>query len=114
MPEEHRELLQIGSLSFGGLTLEIYEGSGGHLYGEMVFLCREPLILFTGDIYVNVKGLTKERSEFNSLAPYLMTSVNVNSEYAKEMRKAVFELIPEGKECMICGGHGSIETITKQ
>lgn len=114
VPEEHRELLQIGSLSFGGLTLEIYEGSGGHLYGEMVFLCREPLILFTGDIYVNVKGLTKERSEFNSLAPYLMTSVNVNSEYAKEMRKAVFELIPEGKECMICGGHGSIETITKQ
>jgi amino acid-binding ACT domain protein len=62
---------------------------------------------------VNVKGLTKERSEFNSLAPYLMTSVNVNSEFAKEMRKAVFELIPEGQESMICSGHGSIETITK-
>lgn len=113
VPEEHRELLQIGSLSFSDITLEIYEGSGGHLYGEMVFLCRDPLLLFTGDIYVNVKGLTKERSEFNSLAPYLMTSVNVNSEYAKEMRKAVLELIPEGKECMICSGHGSVETITK-
>ncbi|WP_400260389.1 MBL fold metallo-hydrolase [Candidatus Methanomassiliicoccus intestinalis] len=112
--KEHRELLQIGTFTFADLSLEIYEGSGGHLYGEMVFLCREPWLLFTGDIYINVKGLTKERSEFNSLAPYLMTSVNVNSQYAKEMRKAVFELLPEKQRCLICSGHGAVEIINDQ
>lgn len=113
VPREHEDLMQIGTVSFGGIELEVYEGSGGHVYGEMVFLCREHKLIFTGDIYVNIEGLSEERAEFNSLAPYLMTSVNSNSVYAVNMRAAVFRLIDgAGREGFrIFGGHGSVRTL---
>lgn len=111
VPKEHRELLLIGALRFDDLELEVFEGSGGHLYGEMVFLCRKHRMIFTGDIYVNIEGFSEDRAEFNSLAPYLMTSVNTNSEYAKNMRKAVFDLLSATGQSgfYICGGHGAVE-----
>ncbi|MGI6553866.1 MAG: hypothetical protein ACOX2P_00270 [Bacillota bacterium] len=71
-PKEHNSLIPINNLSIGDLDFTILEGSGGHLYGEMIYLCRESGILFTGDILVNISGFSKERAEFNSLAPYLM------------------------------------------
>ena len=85
--KEHSSLIPIGSLEIGDLNFIILEGSGGHLYGEMIYACREAGILFTGDILVNISGFSKERAEFNSLAPYLMKSVNVDSEKAREMRR---------------------------
>lgn len=83
------------------------------MYGEMIYLCRESGILFTGDILVNISGFSKERAEFNSLAPYLMKSVNVNSEKARDMREQVTSLAKNiskdnMKPCIICGGHGPI------
>lgn len=107
-PKEHEDLIYISTVSFGDINLEMYEGSGGHLYGEVVFLCKEQKCIFTGDIYVNVKGFSDERREFNSIAPYLMTSVDVNPVRAKEMRKRVLELITSlGKDgFIIYGGHG--------
>lgn len=113
VPEEHEELLRIDTVDFGGIELEIYEGSGGHLFGEMVFLCRKYRLVFTGDIYVNIDGLSEERAEFNSLAPYLMTSVNTNSGYASNMRSEVFKLIDgAGREGFrIFGGHGAVKTL---
>ena len=36
-------------------------------------ICDELKIIFSGDIFVNVKGFTKEQKEFNQLAPFLMT-----------------------------------------
>ena len=110
-PKEHSSLIPIGSLEIGDLNFIILEGSGGHLYGEMIYACREAGILFTGDILVNISGFSKERAEFNSLAPYLMKSVNVDSEKAREMRRQVMTLAEEiakenMKPCIICGGHG--------
>lgn len=112
-PREHEDLLHIGTVTFGGLELEVYEGSGGHVYGEMVFLCRKHRLIFTGDIYVNIEGLSEERAEFNSLAPYLMTSVNANSGYAANMRGEIFKLIESvGSDGFrIFGGHGSVKTL---
>ena len=115
-PKEHRELLKIGSFNIGELEFEVLEGSGGHLYGEMVFVCRKFGIAFTGDILVNIKGFTPERAEFNSLAPFLMQSVNIDSQKAKEMRDSVISLVKEigeqnGKPCIICGGHGPVSVL---
>lgn len=115
-PEEHENLLEIGKFSFAGLDFTIYEGSGGHLYGEMVFVCREKGIAFTGDLLVNISGFSAERAEFNSLAPYLMTSVNIDSRKATEMRNEIIRLADDigsknQKPFIICGGHGPISII---
>lgn len=115
-PEEHRDLLRIGGFSVGGLEFEVLEGSGGHVYGEMVFVCRKYGIFFTGDILVNISGFSPERAEFNSLAPYLMRSVNSDSKKATEMRKQVMDLAEElgknnRKPSIICGGHGPLSII---
>jgi len=115
-PEEHKDLLQIGKFTVGDLEFEVYEGSGGHVSGEMVFVCRKYGITFTGDILVNISGFTPQRAEFNSLAPYLMRSVNSDSVKATEMRKQVTSLAEEignsnQKPCIICGGHGPISVI---
>ncbi|WP_312645090.1 MBL fold metallo-hydrolase [Hydrogenoanaerobacterium sp.] len=110
-PEEHEDLLKIGAFTVGDLDFEVFEGSGGHLYGEMIFLCRAHSLIFTGDNLVNISGFSFERAEFNSLAPYLMTSVNVDSKRATAMRRQVISLIEQteqqtGSSCLILGGHG--------
>ncbi len=115
-PLEHHSLLTIGSMIIGDIDFTILEGSGGHLYGEMVYVSREAGIVFTGDILVNINGFSHERAEFNSLAPYLMKSVNVSSKKAKEMRHQVMALIREitdqnRKPCLICGGHGPVSEL---
>jgi glyoxylase-like metal-dependent hydrolase (beta-lactamase superfamily II) len=112
-PQEHDDMLHIGEFSFAGLDFEVFEGSGGHLDGEMIFACRKYGILFTGDNLVNISGFSEEMSEFNSLAPYLMRSVNIDSQKATEVRKQINELIEAihkdlQKPVMICGGHGPV------
>jgi len=109
-------LIPIGTMKIGDLNFTIIEGSGGHLYGEMIYVCKEAGIVFTGDILVNINGFSKERAEFNSLAPYLMKSVNVNSQKAKMMRQQAMALIQSiseanGKPCFICGGHGPLSQL---
>lgn len=52
---------------------------------------------------VNPKGYTDEQREFNGLAPYLMTSVNMNSKLAKEERIELTKYI-ENKDVLV--GHG--------
>lgn len=116
-PEEHSDLLHIGDFSIANLQFEVLEGSGGHLYGEEIFVCRKSGIAFTGDNLVNISGFSKERSEFNSLAPYLMRSVNVDSSKATEMRNQIVRLIEDigntnRKPCIICGGHGPISILS--
>lgn len=112
-PENHPDLIPIGVFRIGDLEFAALEGSGGHIDGEMVFVCREHGLVITGDILVNITGFSSERAEFNSLAPYLMRSVNVNSEKATEMRRQVIRLIEEiqdtqQKPCLVCGGHGPL------
>ncbi|MDR2866812.1 MAG: MBL fold metallo-hydrolase [Methanomassiliicoccaceae archaeon] len=112
VPEEHEDMIKIDTIRFGDISFDVYEGSGGHLRGETVFFSEEPRILFTGDVYINVNGLTGRRAEFVALAPYLMTSVNVNSARAKNMRDALKGLLDKSdKECLVCSGHGSVEVL---
>ena len=79
----------IGSLDFGRWRFELYEGPGGHVRGETVIVCEELRLVFTGDIYVNIKGFSDEQREFNSLAPFLMTGVEADPPLSKKCREAL-------------------------
>jgi len=86
----------------------------------MIFLARDPGLIFTGDCLVNLKDMSRERAEYNKLADFLMTSVNVNSAIAREQRRALLEMIGEcdteleahGKRMLVCGGHGPVSIVT--
>ncbi len=115
-PEEHEDFLKIGSLRAGELDFEILESSGGHLKGEMIYLSREHGIIFTGDLLINISGFSPEIAEFNSFAPYLMKSVNIDSKRASEMRKEIIRLAGEisaenNRPCIICCGHGPVSEL---
>jgi glyoxylase-like metal-dependent hydrolase (beta-lactamase superfamily II)/uncharacterized protein with ACT and thioredoxin-like domain len=106
----------IARFQIGDLNFEALEGLGGHMHGELFYLCPEVGLLFPQDAVINFKSLSPERTEYNVLADYLMTSVNVDSKLAREERNALLSLISEineklikrGKKCLICCGHGSI------
>ncbi len=98
----------IGSLSFGSWKLDCYEGPGGHVKGEIVVICEELRLVFSGDIYVNVKGITPEQREFNRLAPFLLTGVDEDPALSKKSREA---LVEQYHGYLFCPGHGPIQIV---
>ncbi len=98
-------LTQIGFFDFGELHFEVYEGKGGHLPGEIVLIDYRNHIAFTGDVYINVHGLTPEQAEYNQYAPILMTSVDTDPTICAQERKAIIERLGVGK-WQIFGAHG--------
>jgi len=98
-------LTQIGFYEFGDLHFEVYEGKGGHLPGEIVLIDYSNHIAITGDIYINVHGLTSEQSEYNQYAPILMTSVDTDPKLCAEERKAILQRLGVG-DWQIFGAHG--------
>jgi glyoxylase-like metal-dependent hydrolase (beta-lactamase superfamily II)/uncharacterized protein with ACT and thioredoxin-like domain len=109
----------VARFKIGNLNFEALEGLGGHMHGEIFFLCPDEGLLFPQDALINFKSLSSERTEYNVLADYLMTSVNVDSKLAREERNALLSLVSEineklaekGKRCLICCGHGSIAVL---
>jgi hypothetical protein len=63
--------------------------------------------VFCGDIIVNPGGFTPEQNVFNRLAPYLMTSVNMDSKKAAIERGALLERFSKD-EYAYCCGHGAV------
>ena len=106
-------LNKIKDLKFGDLVLEIYEGKGGHMPGETIILCREPKLLFTGDIYVNSKHLTPEMEDFNKILPFLQTHVEADPDILPGIRTRLGMLMDEvGRKGMIvCAGHGAVQKL---
>lgn len=98
-------LTQIGFFDFEELHFEVYEGKGGHLPGEIVLIDYVNHIAITGDIYINVHGLTPAQAEYNQYAPILMTSVDTNPALCAEERKAIIGRLGVGK-WQIFGAHG--------
>ena len=109
--EMDKSLSYIGTLDFGTLHFDVYEGNGGHVAGETVLVCHEYGLLFTGDVWINLGNLTPEQAEFNTLSPYLMTSVNVDSKKAAKTREEIQTLMSNGV-WQVCGGHGGILDIS--
>ncbi|HBL83767.1 MAG: hypothetical protein A2Y17_08500 [Clostridiales bacterium GWF2_38_85] len=100
-------LSKISNFTFEDMDFEVFEGCGGHVQGEMVYICQNKQIIFTGDILVNIKGFTKEQAEFNVIAPYLMTSVDMDPKKAAITRNKIIEQI-NNKNYLVCPGHGEI------
>ena len=108
--ERHNQklLCRIGKLSFGKWEWMIDEGMGGHVRGETVISCPELRVVFSGDIYVNIKHFSDDQREFNLLAPYLMTGVDEDGALAKQTRSLLLETF---SGYTLCPGHGPILTI---
>lgn len=100
-----KPLTQIGFFDFGELHFEVYEGRGGHLPGEIVLIDYAHHIALTGDIYINVHGLTPEQAAYNQYAPILMTSVDTDPKLCAEERRAVMQRLGVG-QWQIFGAHG--------
>ena len=98
-------LTQIGFFDFEELHFEVYEGKGGHLPGEIVLIDYSKHIAITGDVYINMHGLTAEQAEYNQYAPILMTSVDTDSRLCLEERKAIMQRLGVG-QWQIFGAHG--------
>ncbi len=109
----------MGAVRVGDLDLEILEGLGGHTWGQIYLYSEKHGLLFAADSVINFSSLTKERADYSSLAAFLVTSVNVDSDLAKKERRALLEiayqtdkeLTAKGKRCLICGGHGAVSVL---
>ena len=99
-------MIPAGCIDVLGMHFEVYLGCGGHAPGEVVYLCRAHRIVFSGDIFVNIKGFTKAQARFNGLAPYLMTSVDTDPAAAAKQREDMFALLDSG-DWTVFGGHGA-------
>jgi glyoxylase-like metal-dependent hydrolase (beta-lactamase superfamily II) len=109
----------IGVVSIGAIELEILDGLSGHTAGQVFLYSRDHGLLFAADSVINFASLSKERADYSSLAAFLVTSVNVDSDSAKKERKGLLELVqktdaylaPARKQCLICGGHGAVSIL---
>ena len=116
VPWENREnlaapLTQIGFFQFEELCFEVYEGRGGHLPGEIVLIDYDHNLALTGDVYINMQGLTPQQAEYNQYAPILMTSVDTAPELCTAERKAILRRLGAGA-WKIFGAHGAQKEYT--
>ena len=110
-PESHDDFILLDKIKFGDIELEVYEGPGVHTKGQTVVACRNPKLLFTGDLYSNVKDVTSERAEYNQIAPYLPSD---SEEYFQKLaRDKLGKIIDSiGRDgLIICGGQGNIKKL---
>ena len=103
--EQTEPLEQIGFFHFGEMHFEVYQGKGGHLAGETVLIDYTHHVAFTGDIYVNIHGMTREQASYNQYAPVLMTSVDSDPALCAEERKAILQRLGTGN-WQVFGAHG--------
>lgn len=111
----------IGTVEIGDITLEVLESLGGHTFGQVYLYSRERGLLFAADSVINFSSLSPERADYSSLAAFLVTSVNVDSDLATKERKALLDLVREtdeyqkknGNRCLVCGGHGAVSVLDK-
>ena len=103
--EQDEPLAQTGFFDFGEMHFEVYQGKGGHLKGETILIDYAHHVVFSGDIFINIRGLTKEQAEYNQYAPILMTSVDTDPALCALERKAIFQRLGEGN-WQIFGAHG--------
>jgi glyoxylase-like metal-dependent hydrolase (beta-lactamase superfamily II) len=106
--EQTEPLEQMGFFDFGEMHFEVYQGKGGHLPGETVLIDYNHHIAFTGDIYVNVHGMTREQAAYNKYAPVLKTSVDTDPLLCTAERNAVLQRLGAGS-WKIFGAHGMMK-----
>ena len=105
---QENPLEQTGFFDLGELHFEVYEGKGGHLPGESVLIDYFHHVAFTGDIYVNMHGMTREQAAYNQYAPVLMTSVDTDPGLCAKERAAIMQRLGAG-DWKIFGSHGMMK-----
>ena len=108
---ENDVLSHAGFFDFGDLHFELYQGGGGHLPGESVLIDYENHLVFSGDVYVNMKDMTAQQAQYNRYAPILMTSVDTDPKLCARERQAIFARLGVGT-WQIFGGHGGKKVYT--
>lgn len=91
--------------TMAGWDVEVLAGLGGHAPGEVFYHLPRSNVVFSSDSFLDFDGLSEERKEYMSLAKLLMTTVNVDSEKAREERGALRALVIENN-ALVCAGHG--------
>lgn len=99
-------LTAVGTFAFGDLHFAVYEGVGGHLPGELLLVDEQHQLAFTGDVYVNLHGMTPEQTAYNQYAPILMTSVDTDPALCAQQRRALLRQLRPG-QWRIFGAHGA-------
>ena len=107
------------TVKIGDLEMEVLEGLGGHTCGQIYLYSQKTGLLFAADSVINFSSLTPERADYSSLAAFLVTSVNVDSDLAKKERRALLDLVQQtdtalvstGRRCLLCGGHGAVSIL---
>lgn len=118
--EESRSVFPIISrMKIAGVDFEILISQGGHQYGQLILFSPDTGLLFTADSLMNFHSFSKDRKTYNSIADFLVTSVNVDSDLARSERKALLQIATEyetktGKKCLICGGHGTVSVLNEE
>ena len=100
-------------LTLGGIRFEVLGSLGGHLCGQIFLYAPDAGLLFSADSLMNFASFSEERKNYNSLADFLVTSVNVDSELARAERQMLTHLAssaPAGspRPFLVCGGHGAV------
>ena len=88
------------------MHFEVYEGAGGHLPGENILIDYKNKVVFSGDVFINLKGMTPEQTAYNKCAPVLMTSVDTDPAMCAAERRAMLERLGKG-DWRIYGAHGA-------
>lgn len=105
---EQRELMRrIDTLDVAPFSFEVWEGKGGHVRGETIYVERTHRLCVTGDNFVNVHGQTKPQARYNVLAPSLTVSVDMAPDLAREERDAIWDLLGPGS-WRVLPGHGAL------
>jgi glyoxylase-like metal-dependent hydrolase (beta-lactamase superfamily II)/uncharacterized protein with ACT and thioredoxin-like domain len=109
----------IGSIRVGKYDFSILESHGGHIHGMIYLVSPETGIIFASDTILNLAFISPERTDYNLLAVFLVSGVNVDPDMCRRERQQLMSLaqeiennLPSGKKCMICGGHGPVSVIS--
>ncbi|MDT8356875.1 MAG: MBL fold metallo-hydrolase [Methanomicrobiaceae archaeon] len=110
---ERGEFPVLERLTLGGIHFEVLGSFGGHLYGQIFLYAPETGLLFSADSLMNFASFSAERKDYNSLADFLVTSVNVDSELARTERQMLTHLASvssteTSRPFLVCGGHGAV------
>ena len=89
------------------------------MHGQCYLFDPDHGLLFPADAMINLESLSAERRDYASIAVYLVTSVNVDSERANAERDALLGLVaetderlaPSGRRCVVAGDHGAVSVL---
>ena len=122
-PEDSAERIgnfpHLATVPVGNIDVNILLSDGGHQFGQLILYSEDADLLFTADTLMNFTSFDSSRRNYNSIADFLVTSVNVDSELARKERKSAVALALEheaktGRKCLICGGHGTISKLNSE